>query len=405
MSTSEKQSPPQQIDEVEVQISTGDLTTLHKEENTKTNVPNEAGAQNALSNILDNNAEITSSENLADDEQEKRHILKVKVNKKDETEYHTDNEHDPNTIEIPTHQDTLKWFRMGTDRSVTPNTNVSDTPYSTSKHDLNYMPTPEEKYEEFVLHLRHAASYKAEFDIYQVLAYRAKVSYGQKVYFKPFKVLRGLVSEQWSDLEVRWLNSFQRVLSQAIVCFCIQTLGVTVILATQFSSYFDDQGDYAQCDYAAHRWKTDWHLKLLAFLWTAFIALGVSGWVYRARHSGFYPVLLFLKTDQKPNWVSIPILQIGLLTNYYVVSSSVIGSFILIYQTEGGTETIGMILQAVALFFILELDNKIVHARDFLSIRKYFDVYIKNNKHKKLPHSALNEKQNCMMRPLEKCKG
>eukprot|EP01084_Bolivina_argentea_P161918 281803_1 len=97
MSTSEKQSPPQQIDEVEVQISTGDLTTLHKEENTKTNVTNEAaaGAQKALSNILDNNTEITSSENLAEDEQEKRHILKVKVNKKDETEYHTDNEHDP----------------------------------------------------------------------------------------------------------------------------------------------------------------------------------------------------------------------------------------------------------------------------------------------------------------------
>merc|ERR1712228_643649 len=120
---------------------------------------------------------------------------------------------------------------------------------------------------------------------------------------------------------------------------------------------------------------------------TSFIALGVSGWVYRARHSGFYPVLLFLKAEQTPNFVSIPILQIGLLTNYYVVASSVIGSFILIYQTEGGTETIGMILQAVALFFILELDNKIVHARDFMSIRKYFDVYIRNNKHKKLPNS------------------
>ena len=143
----------------------------------------------------------------------------------------------------------------------------------------------------------------------------------------------------------------------------------------------------------------------MAFLWTSFISLGVSGWVYRARHSGFYPVLLFLKRDNYPNFVSITILQIGLLTNYYVVASSVIGSFILIYQTEGGTETTDMILQAVALFFVLELDNKIVHARDFLSIRKYFDAYIKTNKHKRLPQAVLNENENFYQKPLKKCKG
>ena len=162
----------------------------------------------------------------------------------------------------------------------------------------------------------------------------------------------------------------------------------------------------SECDYHASRWKSDVHLKLMAFLWTSFISLGVSGWIYRARHSGFYPILLFLKPEQYPNFVSITILQIGLLANYYVVFSSVIGSFILIYQTEGGTETTGMILQAVALFFVLELDNKIVHARDFLSIRKYFDVYIKNGKHKKLPNGSIRESSdNIMQRPLKRCNG
>jgi len=299
------------------------------------------------------------------------------------------------------HMDTMRWFRMGTDRSQTPDTATSrDTMY-----DKDHMPTQDEQYEDFILHLRHAASYRAEYDIYQVLAYRAKVSVGQKVYFKPFKALRGMISEEWAQLEVRWLNSFQRVLCQACVCMAIQTLGVTAILVTQFAAYFDDEGESAQCDYHASRWKSDWHLKLLAFLWTAFISLGVSGWVYRARHSGFYPILLFLRRDQYPNFVSITILQLGLLTNYYVVTSSVIGSYILIYQTEGGTETIGMILQAVALFFVLELDNKIVHSRDFLSIRKYFEAYIKNNKHKKVPKAVLQEKENIFQKPRKRCRG
>lgn len=145
---------------------------------------------------------------------------------------------------------------------------------------------------------------------------------------------------------------------------------------------------------------------MLAFLWTAFISLGLSGWVYRARHSGFYPVLLFLKPEQYPNFVSIPILQMGLLTNYYVVTSSVIGSFVLIYQTEGGEQTVGMILQAVALFFILELDNKMVHGRDFLSIRNYMDIYIRNGKHKKVPHDVIHESaDNILQKPLGRCNG
>lgn len=293
-------------------------------------------------------------------------------------------------------------MRMGTDRFPSPG--IAPISSADMTFDQSFVPSLEKQYEEFILHLRHAASYKAEFDIYQILAYRAKVSYGQHVYFKPFKSLRGLVSEDWSDMQVRWLNSFQRVLLQVIVTFCIQTLGMTAILITQFSSYLDGD-DRSQCDYHSSRWKADFHLKLMAFLWTSFISLGVSGWIYRARHSGFYPILLFLKPEQYPNFVSITILQIGLLANYYVVFSSVIGSFILIYQTEGGTETTGMILQAVALFFVLELDNRIVHGRDFLSIRKYFDAYIKNGKHKKLLSAANHEDTNVLHRPLKRCNG
>ena len=52
-------------------------------------------------------------------------------------------------------------------------------------------------------------------------------------------------------------------------------------------------------------------------------------------------------------------------------------------QTEDG---IDMILKAVALFFVLELDNRMVHRRDFARIYEYFDEYIKRKEHKTLPY-------------------
>lgn len=116
---------------------------------------------------------------------------------------------------------------------------------------------------------------------------------------------------------------------------------------------------------------------------TAFISFNVSAFVYKARHSGFYPILLFLNNMEKelrypPLFVSITILQCGLLINYYVITCAVIGSYILIYQTEGGDKTIDMILQAVALFFVLELDNRMVHDRDYQSLQRYFNTYLEH---------------------------
>ena len=232
---------------IEIKISRGDLNNLHKDYSSDKN-------SNPLSNILDDNDHELHTETSGDMDEET--VLKIKSTKpthNDTTgeatiksqsqshshphdnmaDYHTDDDYSHNGQ----HMDTLRWFRMGTDRSQTPDTTTSKASHDTM-YDINHLPTQNEQYEDFIHHLRHAASYKAEFDIYQVLAYRAKVSVGQKVYFKPFKSLRGMISEEWSNLEVRWLNSFQRVLCQAIVCLSIQTLGVTAILITQFSSYF-----------------------------------------------------------------------------------------------------------------------------------------------------------------------
>lgn len=156
----------------------------------------------------------------------------------------------------------------------------------------NEMQSTDKQYSDFILHLRHVASFKAEFDIYQILAFRAMVDRNSNRYLKPLKFLQGLISNRYSDLQIRWLNSFQRVFLQAFITGCIQTIGVTAILVTQFLTYFASSN--SQCDYQSAKWGEEIHLKILAFLWTAYISAGVSGWVYRARHSGFYHMFVLL---------------------------------------------------------------------------------------------------------------
>eukprot|EP00484_Ammonia_sp_Unknown_P022302 CAMPEP_0197044922 /NCGR_PEP_ID=MMETSP1384-20130603/20869_1 /TAXON_ID=29189 /ORGANISM="Ammonia sp." /LENGTH=299 /DNA_ID=CAMNT_0042476451 /DNA_START=24 /DNA_END=920 /DNA_ORIENTATION=- len=283
--------------EVEVKISKGDLNNLHAadtaadlEEAGNANAVADTNTACPLANILAHTdtemaAETSAGDQHVPEHDEEVHPLQIKINNKgDHMDYHTDEEHShpvSNTgHQTAEHMDTMRWFRMGTDRSQTPDTRTSMKDSKSNLNDTMFdmYPTQDEQWENYVRHLRHVASIKTEFDIYQILAYRAKISYGQKIYMKPLKTLKGLVPDTWADLEVRWLNSFQRVLCQAVICWSIQTIGVTTVIATQFSSYFADQGEYAQCDSSADRWKQDWHLKVLAFLWTSFIAMGVSGW-------------------------------------------------------------------------------------------------------------------------------
>eukprot|EP01084_Bolivina_argentea_P071898 130616_1 len=140
------------------------------------------------------------------------------------------------------------WYRMGTDRSFNDNIDLS----------------LEQKYEEFCQDVRHEANYKASFDVYQVLAFRAKIGHDSNNYIKPFKTLTGVIPKKWSDFEFRWLNSYHRVLFQAIIVWIIQTIGITAILVTQFASYINDDQGKAKCDYTLEGWKKDAHLKILA---------------------------------------------------------------------------------------------------------------------------------------------
>ena len=90
-----------------------------------------------------------------------------------------------------------------------------------------------ERYSQSILNLRDA-----EFDIYCILAFQAKISLAQKPHIAPFKLFIGLVPEEWSSYQMRWFNSYYVALLHCIMCWCIQTVGLTATLSYQFIVYY-----------------------------------------------------------------------------------------------------------------------------------------------------------------------
>ena len=80
----------------------------------------------------------------------------------------------------------------------------------------------------------------------------------------------------------------------------------------------------------------------------------------------------------KVGFVDVLTLQMGQLINLYVLTVSMFGSFLLVYSTEGGMDSIDMVLNAVALFFMIELDDFMVSSKDYEVVEDYVHRFIES---------------------------
>ena len=219
-------------------------------------------------------------------------------------------------------------------------------------------------------------------DIYQTLAFRYRDPKSRRMKLKkPFSKFR-------INLDLMYVSSFQRVLYVAIVTFSLQVIGITIIL---YSVVFADKTwEYweGQCFYSGEDWKNDsnWLYKILAFLWAMVITLSIAIHQHRMRDSGLSKII-----DQIPNemysilnCVDIVILHLGLLCNLYTLLVAVLGSYFIIFTSAGGADAMDMVLNAVALFFMIELDDMLVTSNDYKCVEKgckqFLECYVREKK-------------------------
>ena len=114
-------------------------------------------------------------------------------------------------------------------------------------------------------------------------------------------------------------------------------------------------------------------LKILAFLFSSFLAFycfdqltGVEVGMYRnMRHA------------QKIKYINVVWLRIGFSVNVFASIVAVYGSFLVVFFSN---DSLDMILNSVALFFVVEMDDLLVKKEDYERVEKYIQEYTYKDK-------------------------
>merc|ERR1719229_501930 len=127
--------------------------------------------------------------------------------------------------------------------------------------------------------------------------------------------------------------------------------------------------------------------KILAFLFGSFLAYFSidslttvdKGMYFKMQHS------------ERVKWVNKVWLRIGFTVNLFVSIIAVFGSFLVIFFTDNSLD---MVLNSVALFFIIELDDLLVKNSDYDRIEEYITKY-GNDKDLMIKQTMNKEEVNC----------
>jgi len=183
---------------------------------------------------------------------------------------------------------------------------------------------------------------------------------------------------------------------KACVCAVTQMLGMVIIMVDFGIEGLEDRGD-TFCNFPSteHFEGMNWlqilyklELKILAFLFATFLAFfcfdrltGVEQGMYRK-----------MKYAQNVNFLNIIWLRVGFSINVIASILAVYGSFMVVFFS---VNSLDMILNSVALFFVVELDDLLVHQSDYKRIAKHIQKYQEEGERKKSSVATVEEERKC----------
>eukprot|EP01083_Nonionella_stella_P023316 64495_1 len=246
----------------------------------------------------------------------------------------------------------------------------------------------EDRIQRCLSHVLGCCEDESGLDIYQLFAIRCMDSESRKMrLFKPFVAFG-------SDVQLLTVSSYHRALFMVIVIGLLQTMGITVVVYKLFYAYFYQEDVTDQCSMEVDRWNEVYSLKILSFLFSLVITFHISTSMASIEHNGLYKTVTELEPDEinavhcvRPCW-----LRWGQAINYYACLVAVIGSFFIIFETNKGEKNddgtmdyshsgLEMILNALALFFMLELDEVILSYQDYRDVEACLNAF--NEKYNK----------------------
>ena len=190
-----------------------------------------------------------------------------------------------------------------------------------------------------------------------------------------------IVSNIGDDACVKWWYYFK-----ALVCFTFQTtmLGLMVYQFTHMNGRdeWEEDDDTEQFSFASSstiipvedtyddKWDTHWNkmTRSIAFCASLYISVSIWNWMWDLEHQGLYRIeRTFINC---PHYVSHAWITVGLFANFFTLFFSLIGSNLLIYWAESALD---VILNCVAIFFLLQIDNEMIGLSDYENIKRWME--------------------------------
>jgi len=190
-----------------------------------------------------------------------------------------------------------------------------------------------------IQHLRECAQRREYLDIYQMVAFR----------------LHNRGHYTFSDY---------KAIGQAVLAMFTQTIGITVVLGEEILRAHGH--DDPVC-----RKESPWTIKIMSLLFCMAILVLCYHHYIRFSHYGMYRVNA-VDYRNKPDFINPYWIMLGRFVNVTVLLMVLWGAFSLIYYSVDPTE---IVLNAMAMFFILELANLFVNDRDYQEMAEFLQTY------------------------------
>ena len=153
---------------------------------------------------------------------------------------------------------------------------------------------------------------------------------------------------------------------KALCCAIFQSAGLVIFI---YNAIRDTDKSLCESD-------ADWDVKCIATIATLYISLTMGGMIQIIDSQGLYEFDGW-SSETIPPFLDRRWLFLGLYVNYFALMGAILGSFILIYVSESALD---VILNAVALFFVVEMDDLMIDQYDYERVAEFFtENYDANN--------------------------
>ena len=135
-------------------------------------------------------------------------------------------------------------------------------------------------------------------------------------------------------------------------CVLFQTAGLIIFM---YNAIRDSDKNVCQGD-------GDWDVRTIATIATFYISLTMGSMMEGIDTQGLYEFDVSQGTKVIPPFISPRWIIIGVYVNYLSLLGAILGSIIVIYVSESALD---VVLNSVALFFVLEMDDLMIDDQDY----------------------------------------